>query len=215
MIHGGEHHRYRFSRQRAKTALQRAEHPALGIWIHGECRFGRPFNARANFGGLVAEYDDHVARYLREQPDHAVEEGLAFKFQQSFGSAHAHRCTAGQDETGNGTARIHFRMAREVSVAKIDLESDRQSESGARRMAIISATIEMAISSGVMAPISRPMGAKMRSKAARGTFSFSSSLTTPITLRLLPIMAMYFALVSTAQRSTRMSSRWPRVTMTM
>ena len=44
--------------------------------------------------------------------------------------------------------------------------------------------------------------------------SFSSSFTTPITLRLLPIIAMYLALVSTAQRSTRMSSRWPRVTMT-
>ena len=44
----------------------------------------------------------------------------------------------------------------------------RHSESGARRTAIISATTETAISSGVMAPISSPMGAKTRSKAARG-----------------------------------------------
>src|SRR6202795_5178253 len=163
----------------------------------------------------MAQHDDHRARDSGEEPDQPVQESFVLESQQRFGSAHASRCTARQDQAGNRTARIHFRMAREVSVAKMDLESERQSDSGARRMAIISATIEMAISSGVMAPISRPMGAKTRSKAAREMPSFSSSLTTPITLRLLPIMAMYLALVSTAQRSTRMSSRWPRVTMTI
>src|ERR1700682_5481385 len=183
MIHWCEHDRFGFSRQCLQSALQRAEHAALGIGIHSEDRSGRAFDAGANLAALVTEDCDHGARNMREEPDHSVQEGLVFKFQQGFGSAHAPRCTAGQDETGNGTAGIHFRMAREDSVAKIDLESDRQSESGARRVAIISATMEMAISSGVVAPRSRPMGAKIRSKAARGTFSFSNSLTTPITLR--------------------------------
>jgi len=36
-----------------------------------------------------------------------------------------------------------------------------------------------------------------------------------MTLRLLPIMEMYRAGVVTAQRRTRMSSRCPRVTITM
>src|ERR1017187_7141212 len=57
------------------------------------------------------------------------------------------------------------------------------------------------------------MGANTRAKLPRAMPSFSSSLITLImTLRLLPIMAMYRALVETAQRNTRISSRWPRVT---
>src|SRR5581483_1182716 len=136
-------------------------------------------------------------------------EGLAAIFEQSLGTAHPARRAGRQDD-----ARDHFNNARRLSCAKIDFESDRQSASGDRRTAIISATTEIAISSGDSAPISSPMGAKIFSNAARGIPSFSSSRITEIVLRLLPIIAMYFAGVPTAHRRTRISSRCPRVTIT-
>src|SRR5580658_3282641 len=162
--------------------------------------------------------DDRIANGGQDANE-TVEKRFVLKSEQRFGSAHAAGSAAGKNDAGDlrstsSYSRVHLRTAREASLAKIDLAAVRHSESGARRRAIISATTETAISSGVMAPISSPMGAKTRSKAARWMPSFSNSLTTPITLRLLPIMAMYLALVSTAQRRTRMSSRWPRVTMT-
>src|SRR5262249_8270014 len=123
---------------------------------------------------------------------------------------HAARRAGGKDD-----ARDHFNNARVRSEAKTDLESSFQPDCGARRTAIISATTLTAISSGDSAPISSPMGAKIDSNACRGIPSFSSSLITEIVLRLLPIMEIYFAGVDTAQRSTRISSRWPRVTMMM
>src|SRR5262249_15341016 len=116
---------------------------------------------------------------------------------------------------GEDDSRDHFNSARRFSCAKIDFESDRQSASGERRIAIISATTETAISSGDSAPISRPIGAKIFSNAERWKPSFSSSWIREIVLRLLPIIEMYFAGVETAQRRTRISSRWPRVTMMM
>src|SRR6059036_3121746 len=80
----------------------------------------------------------------------------------------------------------HFMTPR----AKTDFESGFQPGCALRRTPIISATTLTAISSGVMAPSSSPMGEWTRSKRSRGNPSFSSSLTTLMVLRLLPIIPM-------------------------
>src|SRR5262249_18349311 len=74
---------------------------------------------------------------------------------QGLGGSHAAGSARRENNTGD-----HFNRARRLSWAKMDFESLRQSISGARRTAIISATTEIAISSGVSAPISKPIGAK-------------------------------------------------------
>src|SRR5439155_15023741 len=99
--------------------------------------------------------------------------------------SHAFRFAGGQNQSGD----VHFSSARVDSSAKMDIDSDRQPDFGLRRTAIISAATEIAISSGEMAPISRPIGAKIRESCSRDNPSFSSSFTTEITFRLLPIMA--------------------------
>ena len=77
------------------------------------------------------------------------------EFQQRFGGSHTHRLTRRQNQSGD----THFDSAREDSSAKTDMDSERQFDFGLRRTAIISAATEMAISSGEIAPISRPIGA--------------------------------------------------------
>src|SRR5581483_11583302 len=202
-----------------QTALQRTQHAALGIGIHGEENLAAARDPGSDRVGMLSHHHNYRIACRGEQPDQPVQESLALELEQRFGGAHAAGCAAGKNDARDLRAFLYFaprhlRMARDASLARMDLEAIRHSASGARLMAIISATMDTAISSGVMAPISRPMGAKTRSNAARGMPSFSNSFTTPITLRLLPIIAMYLALVSTAQRRTRMSSRCPRVTIT-
>src|ERR1039458_3432157 len=131
-------------------------------------------------GGPVGR--DHRRATLGEEGSQRVQKRSAAVVQQSLGGTQAARFARRENEAGG----VHFASA----AALTDLESERQLDSALRRTAIISAVTEMAISSGEIAPISRPMGACRRSKAARGTPSFSSSRITPITLRLLPIMAM-------------------------
>src|SRR5579872_3085162 len=157
---------------------------------------------------MIAQNHDHGIAHGRQHSHQSLNKSFAAIIEQGFGASHPAGCSGGQDNAGD-----HFNSARRLSWAKTDFDTERQSTFGLRRMAIISATTEIAISSGVSAPISRPMGAKIFSNSCRGRPSFSSSFTTEMVLRLLPIMATYFAGVSTAQRSTRISSRWPRVTM--
>src|SRR6202049_3266709 len=166
MIHRRKQYRLRLRRDRLQTALQRAEHPALRVWIHGKHCFRRTLDPRPDRLGVMAYDYDHRIPERAKQQNQAVQKSFTLKAKQRFGRAHTAGSAAGQDNSGDRTW-VHFRTAREASVAKIDFAAWRHSESGARRIAIISATTETAISSGVMAPISNPIGAKMRSKTAR------------------------------------------------
>ena len=65
----------------------------------------------------------------------------------------------------------------------------------ARRHAISSATIEIAISLTVSAPMSRPMGVWMASSLARSKPSLSSRFSRPVVRRFEPIMPRYFGIV--------------------
>src|SRR5215472_5887464 len=138
-------------------------------------------------GGITVEAknrDERIAKRLKGASQRR-EEGSRTKRKKCLGTTHALRFASGQ----NDARCFHFSRARRRSQAKIDFESERQFPSGSRLIAIISAATEIAISSGVTAPISKTMGAYTLSNAERGTPSFSSSLTTPIVLRLLPIIA--------------------------
>src|SRR6202050_3580171 len=123
----------------------------------------------------MTEHHHHGTRHFGKQTNQAIQKSFALQYQQSFGGSHAAGGATGQNNAGDRRGRLHLRSARSDSVAKIDFERARQSVSGARRTAIISATMETAISSGVMAPISSPIGAKTRSNAARAMPSFSNS----------------------------------------
>src|SRR5580698_1405795 len=213
MIYRQKHGRGGVRGNQRESALQRTQHAALGIGILGEEHLAATLDTFANHARVLSHHHDDGSANRGEDPDEPVEERFILKSEEGFRASHTARRAARENDSGNFPAAGHLRTARDASLAKIDLAAVRHSASGARCIAIISATTETAISSGVMAPISSPMGANTRSKATRAMPSFSSSFTTPITLRLLPIIAMYLALVSTAQRSTRMSSRWPRVTM--
>src|SRR5581483_5184945 len=175
----------RFRRQCCERGLQRAELASARIGVHYDLHAFS--NLRPDRIGMIAEHDGHWAALCAQHASQARHERFAAIIEQRFGHTHAAGRARRQDEAGD-----HFRSAFSRSCAKIDFESCRQSASGARRTAIISATTEIAISSGSSAPISRPMGANTFSNASRGMPSFSSSWITEIVLRLLPIMAMYF-----------------------
>src|SRR6476660_10189 len=108
---------------------------------------------------MLAQHHDHRIAHARKQAHQPLDEGFAAIIEQSLGAAHASGRPSGEDNS-----RDHFNSARRFWCAKTDFESVRHSTSGVRRMAIISATTEMAISSGVSAPISSPIGAKIFSK---------------------------------------------------
>src|SRR5262249_52936681 len=131
---------------------------------------------------MVTQHDDHGGDAGQQELDEVLEKGRTGIGQQSLICAHAARRTGGQDDAGQG----HFR----IPAANTDFERGFQPAWALRRMPIISATTATAISSGVMAPTSSPIGEWTRSKRSRGMPSFSSSLMTLIALRLLPIMPM-------------------------
>ncbi len=85
--------------------------------------------------------------------------------QQRLRTAHPRRRARGKNNRGGPARAVHFSSAFNDACAKTDFDNARHSDSGLRRAAIISATTETAISSGVIAPMSNPMGAKTRSKA--------------------------------------------------
>src|ERR1700733_12522325 len=132
---------------------------------------------------MITEHHNYRIAHRAQHANQPVKKCFPAIIEQSLGSSHAARSSRGEDNTGN-----HFNSACNFSLAKIDFESDRQSDSGARRSAIISATTEIAISSGVSAPISSPIGANTLLNISRGKPSFSSSCTTEIVFRLLPII---------------------------
>src|SRR4051812_2202823 len=102
---------------------------------------------------MVTEHDNDVLGGLLHQANEAIKKCFAVKIEKSFWTSHSAGGSGREDNSGD-----HFNSALRFSCAKMDLESDRQSEFGARRIAIISATTETAISSGDSAPISKPMG---------------------------------------------------------
>ena len=93
-----------------------------------------------------------------EEPHQTVQEGfVAHKRSSALGMPMRRDSPAARMSP---RAAAHFSStARGASSARMDIESERQLEAALRRTAIISAVTEMAISSGEMAPISRPMGA--------------------------------------------------------
>ena len=146
--------------QKFQTGLKRTEHAAFRVLIDGLK------NARvdglADGAGIMPENHDEGVGVGEKDPLQAAEEGFILKLEQRFWPAHAAGSATGQNQTGN-----HFNSALSFSLVKMDFDSAFQSLDGARRTAIISATTETAISSGVMAPISSPMGAKIRSNCSR------------------------------------------------
>src|SRR5262249_34663418 len=157
-----------FSGNSMQSALERAKHAAVWRGIGDEYGAGAALDPSLNQVGMMAQDDNHGARDFAEQSYHAVQKSFALIWKKGFRGSHAAGSAGAKNDGGDRALRLHLRSARSLSLAKIDLESERQSESGARRMAIISATIETAISSGVMAPISKPIGENVRSRSARG-----------------------------------------------
>src|SRR5262249_19120890 len=154
----------------------------IGIRIYYEVRV----QSLADRFRVVAQDNQNRIAKFRKHAHKPPRKRLASIFKQRFRTAHSAGRPGGQNNS-----RDHFGSALRLSCAKMDFDTDRQSASGARRTAIISATTEIAISSGDSAPISRPIGAKIFSNNERGKPSFSSSRITEIVLRLLPIIAMY------------------------
>src|ERR1700722_4472955 len=107
---------------------------------------------------MITENHNHRVTHSGQDANQPVRKTFSPIIQQGLGTPHATRRTCGENDPCH-----YLRRALRSSCAKMDLESDRQSESGERRTAIISATTETAISSGDSAPISRPMGANTRS----------------------------------------------------
>src|ERR1017187_604079 len=190
MVDQGEKDSRGIGRHGAETALHGTGLPAHIIGVHH--KVGRTRGAGADLLCVRAQHHDYGGAPRGKQPAQGIEKGLRAIGQQCLRKAHTPRFAGSQDQTRDaGAARTHLvSIARGDSSANTDNERARQLEAALRRTAIISATTEMAISSGEMAPISRPMGACIRSKAARGMPSFSSSRMTLSTLRLLPIMAI-------------------------
>src|ERR1022692_4268135 len=187
MIHQGEQHTVRIGGHGAQTALHRCKLAEAKVRVLHQKRLAGAAQSGAHDLMLCAQDSNHGRAAPGKQANQPVQKSLSLKLQQRLRRAHAPRLAAGQDQSAGHLSN----SARRDSPANTDLESARQSESALRRTAIISATTDTAISSGETAPISRPMGANTRAA------SFSSSLITLMTLRLLPIMAMYRALVET------------------
>src|ERR1035437_161490 len=189
VVHQRKEHAIGMGRNGAEAALHRGGLPARPVRVDDERGGGVP--TRADPLRLGAQHHNHGRTAHGEQAGQPVEKRLLAVSQQSFRKTHAARFAGGQNQSSDNETGAHFASTvRNDSSANTDIESERQLDAAPRRTAIISAATEIAISSGETAPIFRPMGAWMRSKAARGIPSFSSSRMTFSTLRLLPIMAM-------------------------
>src|SRR5260370_15028314 len=171
MIDQGKENALDFFRHHAQATLHGGKLAQMVIRVLGKDWAFRALHTGADFVGLGADYHHYRRTELREDPGQPVQKCFPPEFQQRFGGSHTHRLTRRQNQSGD----THFDSAREDSSAKTDMDSERQFDFGLRRTAIISATTEMAISSGDIAPISRPIGAWIRSSCWRDRPSFSSS----------------------------------------
>src|SRR5271157_2504251 len=110
--------------------------------------------------------------------NNGFKEGAPLVGEQRLVAPHAPGLSRGENQAGNHVVCWAFGLyAREGTLGAV-----------LRRTAIISATMATAISSGVSAPISRPMGECTRSRRSAGTPSRSSTLQISMNLRLLPII---------------------------
>lgn len=155
MIHKGEQNTLRLGIESAQTALHRGQLPGLvaGI-LNKQYALGMP-HAVANPLGFSSYYHNYRIANLRKTRCEAIQKSFSLKLEQGLWRSHPARFPRRQNQAGNA----HFSSACVDSAAKIDMDSERQLELGLRRTAIISAATETAISSGEIAPISRPMGA--------------------------------------------------------
>src|SRR5260370_13650600 len=142
-------------RHRAKAALHGGKLAETVVGIFGEDGALREPRGGPDSIGLRADHYNYRRADLRKYSDQPVEKRLTAKIQQRFRGSHALRLAGSQNQSGD----VHFRSTRADSSAKIAIASERQSDFGLRRTAIISAATEIAISSREMAPISSPMGA--------------------------------------------------------
>jgi len=113
----------------------------------------RALHSAADLIGFGTDYHHYRRAILREDSGQAVQKRFTPEFQQRFRGSHTLRLTRGQNQSGDA----HLDSAREDSSENTDMDSERQCDiriAAARRL--ISAATEMAISSGEMAPISRP-----------------------------------------------------------
>ena len=154
-IDGREQKPFRIGRSARQTGLQRAQLSPVRIRIDRDPRIQAARMASAWCASTTITGSQNSAN-TRDQPSANVS--------PRYSSSALGRPIRLRGSRGENHSRDHFNSARRLSCAKIDFESERQSASGARRTAIISATTEIAISSGDSAPISRPIGAKIFSK---------------------------------------------------
>src|ERR1035437_4694865 len=173
MVHQGKQHAIRARGHGEQVALHGTGLPALIVRV--EYERGRPQGMLADAVAVRPENHDHRLAERGEQADQGIEKALLAVAEQRFGEAHAARLPGGENDSGDAHCES---TVRSPSPAKTDRESERQLDWALRRTAIISAVTEIAISSGEMAPISSPMGAWMRSNAARAMPCFSSSRIT-------------------------------------
>ena len=155
MIDQREQHALGGLRNHPQAALHRGELAQPVVAVLGEEGPFRLLHTRADALGVAAEHHHYRRAESGEQIDQPVQKRFAAQFQQRLRRSHTFRFTRGQNQSGD----THFSSARSDSSAKMDMERSRQPDCGLRRAAIISAATEMAISSGAMAPISRPIGA--------------------------------------------------------
>ena len=149
VVHGREHHTLSFGGNGGKAALQRAQLPAPVIRIQDERREIGAAQPGSDVLMIAAEDHDHRGARLSEREDQPVEEGFPGEVQEGFRPSHPPGLACRQNKPG----KVH------VPLGKMLLVSARQFDGAFRRTAIISATTATAISSGVTAPMSSPIGA--------------------------------------------------------
>lgn len=156
-VNGGEED-LGVGREEVEAVAEAGEH-ALGVeGVEGE--EGEEGGVGGGDGVMVEAGDDEEGiAEGSEGMGEGGEEGGSAEGEEGLGLAHAAGCATGQDEAGGGWGRVHLRTEALASVAKMPLAMVRHWGLAPRRTAIISAATLTAISSGVMAPISRPMGA--------------------------------------------------------
>jgi hypothetical protein len=147
-------------RGRPQAALQRADLTAGRIGIENEDDFRGPAGGSRDPLRVSAQHGVDGAAAVQKNAGQPIEEGrVGAGVEEGFRRAHAGGGAGGEDNGGEFRSReSHGSGAFDSSCRKNDMESACQLDLGWRCTATISAPTLTAISSGVSAPMARPMG---------------------------------------------------------
>src|SRR5262245_6270005 len=210
LIHQGNDRSLTSARNRCQSSAQRGTHPGSPIGVLHDRRLSDDERNRAG------DDDDRIASAALQQPDCTVDKPLAVQYDQRLRPAEAPPGAGGEHHTGDRISGSTGRGDHRPGPWILPSVSESRRPVAPHCSATISAATETAVSSGVRAPMSRPIGDASRSSSESDRPAARNRASRSSWVRREPIAPTYAAGVRSATSSNGTSNfgSWVSTQMT-